>query len=68
MIKLAQAYSNDREVSVQEAVYQLMPELWLRKGYPAVSFVSTNLPDERFRMMKTEKEINQMPEESHDIC
>ena len=68
MIKLAQAYSDNREVcTVQEAVYQLMPELWLRKGYPAVSFVSTSLPNERFRMMKTEEEINEMPGESDEI-
>ena len=67
MIKLAKAYSDHREVSIQEAVYQLMPELWLRKGYPAVSFVSTSLPNERFRMMKTEEEIIEMPEDSDEI-
>ena len=33
MIKLAQAYSDNRELSVQEAVYQLMPELWLKKDF-----------------------------------
>ena len=67
MITLAKAYSDNREVSVQEAVYQLMPELWLRKGFPAVSFVSTSLPNERFRMMKNEEEINKIPEYSDDI-
>ena len=44
-----------------------MPELWLRKGFPAVSFVSTSLPNERFRMMKNEEEINEIPEDSDDI-
>ena len=33
---VARAYSTKRECSVQEAVYQIMPELWLRKSFPAV--------------------------------
>ena len=42
MKSIARAYSNKRECSVQEAVYQIMPELWLRKCFPAVLFANSN--------------------------
>ena len=67
MRKIAQAYSDNRECSVQEAVYQLMPELWLRKGYPQVMFVNTNLPDNRFHMFKPEEELTELPEDSENV-
>ena len=67
MHKLARAYSDNRECSVQEAVYHLMPELWLRKCYPAVSFINTNLPESRFRICKSEDELEELPEESEEI-
>ena len=67
MQKVAQAYSDNRECSVQEAVYQLMSELWLRKGYPQVSFVNTNLPEDCFHMFKSEEELAELPEDSEDV-
>ena len=67
MKKLAIAFLSHRQCSMQEAVYQLMPELWLRKTFPAVSFANTNLPDKRFRMCKNEKELNELPEDSTDV-
>ena len=39
MRTVAKAYSKKREYSVQEAVYLLMPELWLRKRFPRVIFL-----------------------------
>ncbi|XP_066934413.1 uncharacterized protein [Clytia hemisphaerica] len=47
MSKIAKVYNSNRECSIQEAVYLTMPELWLRKCFPAISFVNTNLPDQR---------------------
>ena len=67
MYKLARAYSDNRECSVQEAVYHLMPELWLRKCYPAISFINTNLPENRFHMCKSETELQELPEDSEDV-
>ena len=67
MLKLAKAYSSNRECSVQEAVYHVMPELWLRKTFPAVIFVNTNLPENRFRICKSEEELNELPDDSSDI-
>ena len=47
MKTIAKAYLNSRECSVQEEVYQILPELKLRRIFPAVYFVNTNLPEER---------------------
>ena len=64
---IARAYITKRECSVQEAVYHVMPELWLRKSYPRVIFVNTNLPEKRFRVCLTEDELNVLPEESTNV-
>ena len=44
---IAKAYLSSRECSVQEAVYHIQQELKLRRIFPAVCFVNTNLPEER---------------------
>ena len=36
MKSIARAYTTKRECSVQEAVYHVIPELWLRKTCPGV--------------------------------
>ena len=43
-----------------------MPELWLRKTFPVVTFANTNLPNKRYRICKSQKEINKLSEESTD--
>lgn len=45
MKNVAHAYATKRECSVQEAVYHLMPELWLRKIFPGVVYANSNLPE-----------------------
>ena len=67
MKAIARAYITKRECSVQEAVYHIMPELWLRKSYPRVIFANSNLPGNRFRICLSEEEINELPEESTEI-
>ena len=47
MKAIARAYATKRECSVQEAVYLVIPELWLRKIFPKVIFLNSNLPEER---------------------
>ena len=64
---IARAYASKRECSVQEAVYHIMQELWLRKVFPLVLFANTNLPENRYRVCVCEKEIKQLPESSTDI-
>ena len=63
----ARAYATIRECSIQEAVYLLMPELWLRKTFPGVIFANTNLPENQFRMCSSKKEIDELPEDSIDV-
>ena len=66
MLTIAKAYSSRRECSVQEAVYHVMPELWLRKTFPKVIFANSNLPENRYRMCKSEEELR-LPLDSTDI-
>ena len=67
MKSVAHAHVSKRECSLQEAVYQVMPELWLRKVFPGVLYVNSNIPEKRVRMMSSKKEIFELPEDSTDI-
>eukprot|EP00111_Clytia_hemisphaerica_P022559 TCONS_00066307-protein len=67
MSKIAKVYNSNRECSIQEAVYLTMPELWLRKCFPAISFVNTNLSNQRYRIFKSKEEIEELPEDSDDL-
>ena len=64
---ISRVYYSKRECSVQEAVYHIMPELWFRKVFTAVLSANTNLPENRYRVCVSEKEIKQLPESSTDI-
>ena len=66
MKSVAHAYVSKRECSLQEAVYQVMTELWLRKVFPGVLYVNSNIPEKRVRMMSSKKEILELPEGSTD--
>ena len=67
MRAIAHAYATNRECSVQEAVYHILPELWLRKTFPGVIFENSNTPDRRFKMFRNEKEILELDDESKDV-
>lgn len=67
MKKIAIAFLSFRQCSAQEAVYKLLPELWLRKIFPAVSFANTDLPDKRFRMCKSVEDLEELPDDSQDV-
>ena len=67
MKSIAKAYITKRECSVQEAVYFVMTELWLRKIFPCVIFFNSNLPERRYRIFKKEDEIGELPDDSTDI-
>ena len=53
MKKLACSFICSRQMSLQEAVYLCLRELWLRKCQPGVMFLNTNLSHERIRLLKT---------------
>ena len=65
--KIGAAFLSTREVSSQECVYRCMPELWLRKIFPATIFVNTNLADKRIRVAKTQDELDELDGDSTDI-
>lgn len=44
-----------------------MPELWLRKIFPATVFVSTDLPDKRLIVTKSQQDLEELDDESTDI-
>ena len=64
---IARAYATKRECYVQEAVYLVMPELWLRKSFPGVVFANSNLPENLYRMCYSRKEIDELTEDSCDV-
>lgn len=65
--KIGAAFLSTREVSSQECVYRFMPELWLRKVFPKTVFVSTQLPEKRIRVAKSQPELNPLDDDSTDI-
>lgn len=66
--KVGASFLSCREVSAQECVYRCMPELWLRKTFPAGTlFVSTGLPHERLRIAKSQQELEELDDDSTDI-
>ena len=67
MKNIAKAYNTNRECSVQVAVYLTMPDLWLRKCFPAIQFVNTNMPEDRYRIFKTQEEIEELEDDSTDV-
>ena len=64
---ISKAYRTQREMSIQEAVSIVLPEIWLRKTSPGVIFANSNLPENRYRILKSEEEISNMEEGETDI-
>ena len=60
---ILKAYTSNRECFVQEAVYHILPELHLRRVFPGVQFVNTNLPEKRSKILQTEKPLSSLPED-----
>ena len=58
---------SNRECSVQEVVYHILPELRLRRIFPAVCFVNTNPLEERVLILLSEKERRGLPDDSPNI-
>ena len=55
MKKADKAYLSNRECSVQEVFYHILPELKLSSIVLSLYFVSTNLPKERLQELLSEK-------------
>ena len=52
---------------MQEVVYNYLPELWLRKVSPGVTYTDTNILEKRFRALRSQKEIYHLPVDSNNI-
>ena len=67
MKNILQAYTSKHECSVRETVYHVLPELHLRRFFPPVYFVNTNLPQEPSKLLRTEEELKNLPDNSTNI-
>ena len=47
---ITHAYKNNRERSVQECIYHVLPGQWLRKNLPSFIFANSNIPEKSFRI------------------
>ena len=54
---IAKTYLSNRECSVQEVVYHILPKLKIRRIFLTVYFVNTNLTEERVQVLLSEKEL-----------
>ena len=61
MKTIAKAYLSNLGCFVEEAVYHILPELKLRRIFPAVYFVNTNLPEERVQVSLPEYHLLPLP-------
>ena len=50
MKSVVNACINTRERSIQECIYHILPGQWLKKTFPGVIFVNSNVPEKRFRV------------------
>ena len=55
-----------RQLSVQDSVYDILPELWLRKCLSGFLFINTNLPENRIRMVKSKGVLEALSGDSTD--
>ena len=60
MKNILKAYTSNRKCSVQEAVYHILPELHLRRVFPGVQFVNTNLPEESSKILQNEEQLSSL--------
>ena len=67
MHKLASSYSSSRQVSLQEAIYSSLPELWVRKYFPRAVFINTSIPSERSQICKSVEGMEELNPDSNDI-
>ena len=67
MKAILRAYATKRECSFQEEVYLVMLELWLRKIFPKVIFLNSNLPDKRYKVFKKKNETDVLPDYNTDL-
>ena len=64
---VARSYSTKRECSVQEAVYLVMPELWLQQTFPKMIFLNSNIPEKLYRIFRREEDLDELSDDNTDV-
>ena len=59
-------YTSYRECFVQEAVYHILSELYLRRFFPRLQFVNTNLQKQHSKKLQSKEQLSFLPEDSTD--
>ena len=67
MKTITRFYLKERDCSIQEVVYHILPELKLRRVFQAVQFVNSNLPRERVKVLLLEKGPKKLPNDRGNI-
>ena len=42
----------------------VMPELWIRKTFPKVIFLNSNIPEKRYRIFWRKEGLDELPDDS----
>ncbi|XP_060571765.1 uncharacterized protein LOC132729947 [Ruditapes philippinarum] len=64
--QLGNVFLNHREISAQEAIYRALP-LPLRRTSRTVIFVTTDLPEDRVKLVKPSNILEQLDDESEEV-
>ena len=64
---IAYSYAFKQELSLQEAVYHIIPELWTRKIFPGVLNTSSSTPLKSVRMVLLKNKLLELPEEEKTL-
>ena len=64
---VSHAYSSKRKCSLQESVYDIIRAKWFRKIFPGVIYANSDLPEKRLKMILSEKEIAELPDNNTDL-
>ena len=51
---------------MQEAVYLVMPELWLQKTFRKMIFLNSNVPEKRYKIFRRKNNLDELPDDSTD--
>ena len=66
-LKLLHIHLHVRVNYVYKAIYNVLPELWLRKCLSGIFFISTNMPENRIRIIKCKQELEVLTDDGTDI-
>ena len=67
MKKITYSFISTHQLSVQEAVYNVLLELWLLRSFPRMSFISTNHPQSRMSMIESKEELKELSDDGTNV-